>query len=120
MRVYTIQLSQWRKLKDTEVSVINTTVKSGIKAFAPSWDIVMGVKSESITPEEYTEVYLALLETSWENEPEVWNSLLEYEAIAFSCYCPKGTFCHRHLLAEFYQQKCDGSDSPVILLGEVE
>ena len=44
---------------------LNTTVKSGIKAFAPTWDMVMGHKQGKISDEEYTKLYYALMRESW-------------------------------------------------------
>lgn len=120
MIVHTIQLAQWRKLKDSSIPLINTTVKSGIPALAPSWDIVMGIKSGEITEAEYTKSYLELLAASVVKNPEVWRSLLEYEELAFSCYCSKGKFCHRHLLATFFKEYGESRGDVITLAGEIE
>lgn len=39
MDIATVQLAKWRKLKPLNFELIDTTVKSGIKAFAPTWRI---------------------------------------------------------------------------------
>ena len=80
------------------------TVKSGDKSFAPTWDMVMGVKEGRITEQRYAEMYLALLTSRYEtsnNMVEACCRVVE-DAIAgdvtLVCYCPAGAFCHRHLL----------------------
>lgn len=44
------------------LSTLDITVKTGVSNYAPTWDIVMGVKSGTITPQEYEKEYLALLD----------------------------------------------------------
>jgi len=36
--------------------IVDITVKSGVKAFAPTWDMVMGYKRGTLSIEEYTKV----------------------------------------------------------------
>ncbi len=83
--------------------VIDITVKSGIKAFAPSWEIVMGYKDGRISEKQYRLDYIRLMNISFGKSPETWRSLLrraehDRKTIVLCCYCPKDTFCHRHLL----------------------
>ena len=86
------------------------TVKSGDKSFAPTWDMVMGVKEGRITEQQYAEMYLALLTSRYEtsnNMVEACCRVVE-DAIAgdvtLVCYCPSGAFCHRHLLTYWLTQ----------------
>lgn len=99
MKLYTAQMNQWRRLKKEGRAYIDTTVKTGIKAFAPQWDMVMGVKQGTLTPEQYTERYEELMEFSEVAYEEEWEDLLSREEVILLCYCKPGDFCHRHLLA---------------------
>lgn len=104
--IYTVQIAQWRKAKQLGIELIDTTVKSGDSRLAPTWEIVMGIKSGKITEEEYTEIYKRMMRTSFQQHTEFWKALLSKEAIAVGCYCGKGKFCHRHILVEFFVACC--------------
>lgn len=98
---------------------LDITIKSGTmvgKLYAPTWDMVMGHKNKKYTDEQYTKMYYDLLTERWEKD---WNgfrqatintvSLLSgtFTMPAFSitlvCYCPAGAFCHRVLLAKWFE-----------------
>jgi hypothetical protein len=65
------------------------------RAFAPTWDIVNGVKNGTITEQEYVDRYLSILH----NVPhESWNWLFAQETRTFVCFCAKDAFCHRNIL----------------------
>lgn len=100
MIAYTIQLSKWRWAAIFGIEVLDTTVKSGDKTFAPTWDMVNAVKSSEITEEQYTELYTELMRKGYKDNKERWLEVLKKDRVAFACYCPKDTFCHRHLLVD--------------------
>lgn len=102
MRLYTVQMSNWRQAAVFGIEVLDITVKSGDPVFAPTWDIVRGVKSGHITPAEYTRVYTQLMRDSYKANCGRWNEVLTKEAVALMCYCPDGAFCHRHVLADIF------------------
>ena len=45
MKIYTIQISKWRKAEQLGVQFKDVTVKSGDKLFAPTWDFLMEYKN---------------------------------------------------------------------------
>lgn len=98
----TVQLTYCRGLS---LPIVDVTVKSGIKAFAPTWDIVMGVKQGKITQQQYTERYLNLMRRSYKANPVEWSMLVE-STIPFliGCYCNPDDFCHRFILADILQK----------------
>lgn len=105
MDVYTYQIAQWRKVKALPgVVVIDTTVRSGYKQVAPSWDMVTGYKNGTVSQEIYTRQYYDILEHSRQVNPRFWASLLKLESVALGCYCRAGEFCHRHLLVQYLSQ----------------
>jgi len=107
MNVYTFQLGRLENLVFNTIPYYDTTVKSGMWQLAPTWDIVMGVKSNAITPEEYECQYMAMLEWRYFTYPEFFEWLISHEQIAFGCYCRAGKFCHRHLITKFLSQITD-------------
>ena len=103
MEIYTYQIAKWRVVKahDSGILLLDTTVKSGYKQVAPSWEMVLGSKDGSMSEEKYTALYHDILDYSRRVNPNFWASLLRLEKVALGCYCARGKFCHRHLLAKY-------------------
>ena len=76
----------------------------------------MGYKNKLITEEQYTIQYLHMLDESYRKNKSEWDKLLSMDSVTFVCYCPKNTFCHRHLLAQYLKHKFPNE---VVLEGEV-
>lgn len=93
---------------------LNTTVKSGEKTFAPTWDMVMGHKRRILSDEEYTKKYIELMRKSLKENPQRWQEVLSMKRVVLVCYCQEGKFCHRILLAKILQ-KCGGK-----YMGEIQ
>lgn len=83
---------------------IDITVKTGLSAFAPTWEMVKGYKSGAISEIQYTNMYLDLMRESYMYKPNVWGNLLSMESVTLVCYCATGQFCHRHLLMSYLVQ----------------
>lgn len=94
LKIYT---SQFRYSGDDRLDI---TVKSGRKEFAPTWDMVMGHKSDALSDEDYIVMYKQLMNQSYKNNRKVWKELLNRDSVTLVCYCAKGKFCHRVVLAE--------------------
>lgn len=120
LEIYTIQLAQHRKATALGIEVIDTTVRSGIPAFAPTWDIVGKVKSGVITEEQYTKQYRELMLKSCMTNLIAWNGLVAKEKIAIGCYCGADKFCHRHLLVKYIEGFCNSKNVPFRFCGEIE
>ena len=117
--IFTVQIAQWRKCKELGIELINTTVKDGLPEFAPTWSIVMDVKSGAISEAAYTAAYHQLMRQSFVQHKDKWLALLSKDKIAIACYCKAGKFCHRHLLVEYLIAVCKSYDIPYALGGEV-
>lgn len=85
--------------------VLDITVKTGSAVFAPTWDMVMGYKNGKLTKAQYTEQYTELMRQSFRSNKKEWAELLKRDRVVLVCYCGKGAFCHRILLAEMLM-KC--------------
>jgi uncharacterized protein YeaO (DUF488 family) len=101
MNLYTFQLAAFKSADAQGIPWIDTTVKSGLPLLAPSWEIVMGVKSGRITHEQYTAIYWQGLVDRYHDNPEFFEWLVAHEDLALGCYCAAGLFCHRHIIVEF-------------------
>lgn len=119
MKLWTIQLSQWRLAKERDIPLVNTTVKSGLQFLAPRWDMVLGHKDGSVSDEVYTEQYLEMMANNIVRYPEKWEALLEMEELAIACYCRAGAFCHRRLLVGILEKMCEDRGVPFTHMGEL-
>lgn len=84
---------------------IDITAKSasGIgRHFKPTWDMVMGYKNGKYSKEEYTRMYMDILEHNYYHIRRLIELMEELPGdIVFICYCRAGDFCHRVLLAKY-------------------
>jgi hypothetical protein len=65
------------------------------KVFAPTWEMVMGVKNGTMSEAEYIKRYVATLARVRDS---TWDTLLQMEEATFVCFCLKDWFCHRNIL----------------------
>lgn len=119
MQLYTIQMARWRLAKARSIHLLDTTVKSGNPAFAPSWEMVLGSKSGQLSNEAYTQQYLALMRQSFLSNRGEWEALVQHEQLALACYCTTGAFCHRVILAPLVQKYLQSKGLTVEFCGEI-
>lgn len=119
LEIYTCQIAKTNLLHNTGIEPLDTTVKSGDKTFAPTWDMVMGSKSGTLSHEEYERLYLGILNENFKNNPQAFYRILERPSIAFMCYCPANQFCHRHLLAAYFCELAEREGYEAILAHEI-
>lgn len=120
MIIHTVQMAKWRKAKERNIPFLDTTVKSGNDAFAPAWDMVMGIKQGRLSEEDYRQQYIDMMRESWEHRRLEWEKVLQMDQVALACYCPAGKFCHRHILKEILMKIQQQRGVEVIDGGEVE
>lgn len=120
MKIWTIQIAKWRLTKETDIEFIDTTVKSGLKLFAPTWAIVSGIKSGKITEDEYTEIYYNILRNRYRDNKNEFIKFCEKDKVAVGCYCPSGQFCHRHPLVDILEGVCKHHKINFERMGELE
>jgi hypothetical protein len=74
--------------------------------FAPSWDMVMGVKNGTMSEAEYSQRYQSLINQILSikpRHPTIQQILEKYEfegTLVLVCFCKAYSFCHRYILAE--------------------
>ena len=88
---------------------LDITVKGGCiagKLYAPTWDMVTGIKRGKLSEKEYTKKYYELLVERWYDRRDEMQRLVDMvkdRDITLVCFCPANTFCHRYLLVKFFQ-----------------
>lgn len=99
MHIYTAQYSY------SNVDRLDITVKGQDplgKHFAPTWEMVMGIKNSTMTQEQYESQYAKIINQA---PKEAWEELLSFAyhrgCVTFVCFCKAGEFCHRVLLARW-------------------
>lgn len=121
IELMTIQVGRWRLARDRKVEFVDTTVKSGIKIFAPTWDMVLGHKNGTVSDEEYTREYRRMMIESWKAHRPEWEAFLRRDGVqAIACYCKPGLFCHRLLLKDIFEELCKKLQIPFEFYGELE
>lgn len=126
INVYTIQMAKWRLIKDTDIKLIDVTIKGKdplLKSmFAPpSYQLVFDYKSGKISKATYEEAYLEKLRKSVIEHQLEWHDFLyDNSDVAIACFCNEGTFCHRHPLVEFMKEYAKGIGVHVNLMGEIK
>ena len=116
---YTIQMSKHRAAKKLNITLLDTTVKSGNKAFAPEWDWVKAIKAGTMSEQRYTELYMAKIKYSLKDDIDQWLNLFNHDTLALACYCPDGVFCHRHLLRDFISRVAKNYNKEFKFKGEI-
>lgn len=135
--IITIAMSRRFAAQKLKVEVVDTTVKTGLPIFAPTWPIVMGhkrwsleqagepvpdsmLRNDPVNDEQYTEIYHQLMRESWNVNREQWLAFMQQtHPLALACYCPAGQFCHRHLLKRILEKLCEMQGIPFRFYGEL-
>lgn len=97
MKVYTTRI----QAKENSIEhVIDITVKTGLQTFAPTWEMVIGLKKGKISWKQYKELYLEKMRDSYRKHRPTWERLLKRDKVVLACYCAKPDQCHRSILAD--------------------
>lgn len=115
MIVYTSQIAKAKN----HPNFLDVTVKSGNKAFAPTWKIVIDLKNRDITKKEYITKYVQLMRESFKNNREEWYQLISQTEVVVCCYCKAGEFCHRYILVNILRELCKKKGIKFEYRGEV-
>ena len=123
MAINTIQLAKVKQLSSSDnIKVIDITVKNSKHFLAPIWEIVMGVKNNVISEDEYTTIYLDILRKRYkENQQQFLNLIQETNEknIAITCFCNKDSFCHRFIAIDVLKKIADKHNIEFNYIGEL-
>lgn len=113
MKVYT---SYYAKISRNPMGLVPVSISTStptwfpwiteeIRCLVPGWELVNGIKTGSITQEEYTERYKEKLASL--SKDAIWEQLKSISEangcrdLVLLCYEKVGDFCHRHLVADW-------------------
>jgi uncharacterized protein YeaO (DUF488 family) len=119
LKIWTIQVAQWREADKQQIPFLDTTFKSGDPVFAPPKKLVLAYKANEITELEYTQAYTRHMRMSYTANRARWEEVCRMDKVAIACYCAAAKFCHRHLLVEFIIKVCQSLEIEVELMGEI-
>lgn len=123
MKLFTAQISLGKYVStQCDVPVVDVTVKSGNKAFAPTWDFLMEYKKSAQDAEAeriYTEKFYNAMRASFRANRDEWLTLLNLPEVCLLCYCTAGKFCHRILLVDIIRKQCGKWNIPFEYGGEL-
>lgn len=78
------------------------TISRSCPELSPTWSLVDGYKRGAISREEYTRLYLELLDYRAATSKPAGQIVDQLpEGAVLLCYERTGSFCHRHLAAEW-------------------
>ena len=112
-------MSNWRIAKDNGIPMLDITVKSGLQAFAPTWENLRLYKSGLMSQQEYTRRYYDKVLAPCSQMSEDWRVLCENKEFALACYCRAGEYCHRHLFAVLAVTYLQNQGHQVQFMGEL-
>lgn len=98
IKLYTIQLANWRLAKERGIPLLDTTVKSGNTAFSPTWSMLENYRTGDKDWGVYTAAFERHMQVSEIINYAEWDALTKYKSVALACYCAPGKNCHRRLL----------------------
>ena len=120
MKLYTMQLGQWRKAKAAGIPLLDVTVKSGDARLAPTWGLLAAYKAGEVNNEQYTVAFKETLRVRYKDDYARWLEIANMESVALACYCKGGEFCHRLLLVDMLAGFCKQHQIPFEYLGELQ
>lgn len=102
-----------KKIKDLVKVNISVSIPKGIsvderwKTVAPDWfTLLKPYKDGEIDDDEYTKRYLRQLEEKkFEVITEFRELTQKHDDIVLLCWCKKGNFCHRRILANWLEEQ---------------
>ena len=75
-----------------------------IECLRPTQELVYGIKYRGWTDAQYDDGYRKLLASRWA-EVKAWLDYLSPDVdCTLVCYCRRGAYCHRHLIAKMLQK----------------
>lgn len=117
--LWTVQLARHRLVKTLGIRLFDITVKSGIQAFSPTWDMLRAYKSGNMSETEYERLYIQKVKDTLETSPELWQEFKKEKNIAIGCYCTPGVFCHRLIFTNLLTQYLCSQGREVVNKGEI-
>ena len=102
---FTAGIENMKKVRISLTQPKNVTVNCSWLAVAPQWNDLLGSYKDGVIDDaEYTSRYMKILESNKASILQGFKMILEQYTgrdIVLLCWCKKGNFCHRRLLADW-------------------
>lgn len=117
------------RINTNDPDALDITIKSAStpegEALAPSdWDMVKGVKSGAVLPDDYRELYLAVLRQRYVEDPTPFLNILKRDRVILTCYCNndhgQAEYCHRYIAVEVLTKIAKSRNVLVVNEGELK
>lgn len=83
---------------------IDVTYKTGNPIFAPDKKLVWDYKNGKITSSEYIKNYHLKMRKSFLENTKEWMKIVDSSFCVFVCFCNSKNFCHRKVLANYFEK----------------
>ena len=103
MYIFTSKIGRYRAGGALDITVKGQDPVGRI--FAPTWDMVMGVKNGTISHDEYIKQYLPILAAVPHRYPDQLAKIMTSSKVLLLCYCKQYAFCHRDLVSTWLVEK---------------
>lgn len=117
--IWTIQMARWRLPRELGIPLMDITAKSGIQAFAPTWENLNAYKRGEMSEFEYSRRYFDKVIPTLSTHPQEWAKLEHSKNLTLACYCQAGRYCHRHLFAVLATTYLQSKGHRVLFMGEM-
>jgi uncharacterized protein YeaO (DUF488 family) len=97
--IFTSKIGKWHGPNGLDITVKGQDLLG--KIFAPTWDMVMGLKQNSISRENYLVLYNQILAQIPHKHPNKLRQILNMNTVVLLCYCNHWAFCHRNIAADW-------------------
>jgi hypothetical protein len=99
--LHTVYTAQYRYagLDRTDITVKGFDAYG--KYFAPSWNMVFGIKNETMSQQQYVDAYLKIID---DVPVRILDWFFSRPTRTLVCFCAEEAFCHRNILINYLVQ----------------
>lgn len=105
--------------------LVDVTVKTGLKQFAPTWDALKQFKDSKRTVDDiavYDVLYMEKMNELWRVAPEEFDKLTKVDTLVLGCYCNQENhdYCHVDSLIYCIEKICKDKKIPYQYMGVIK
>lgn len=99
--LHTVYTSNYKYSGEDRVDITAKGDHPVWRYFAPTWAMVNGIHGNTLSWENYTEMYFDILRSA---PGGVWDELLKMQTATFVCFCSKNSYCHRNIMVNYMHE----------------
>lgn len=125
MELYRARVQHWREVDKLGLTLMDVTVKSGLKQFAPDRDALYKYKASKKTVDDVAVFELLFMEKMnnlWRVAPEEFDILVNQKTLVLGCYCDQESkdYCHLDSLCYCIEKICNDRRIPFKYKGVIK